>query len=127
MAKELPGKLNNQLWVQWCEAIVKIHIENVHISKFNENLYSDQISGSANLFQENHYTNALLWKFSSNLRTVLSKDHGCIPGQMRCPSGPQNPPGPRNPGPSKLRDLQTLPRAAPGRGGGRWTNEVNHC
>ena len=102
MAKELPGKLNNQLWVQWYEAIVKIHIENVHISKFNENLYSDQLSGFANLFQENHYTNALLWKFSSNLRTVLSKDQGCIPGQMRCPSGPQNPPGPRNP-----RTIQT--------------------
>ena len=50
MAKELPGKLNNQLWVQWYEAIVKIHIENVHISKFNENLYSDQLSGFANLF-----------------------------------------------------------------------------
>ena len=41
-------------------------------------------------------------KVSISMRTVLVKDHGCIPGQMRLPSGLQNPPGPRNP-----RTIQT--------------------
>ena len=55
------------------------------------------------------------------------KTMGAYRAKWGAPRDLRTPQDPGTPGPSKLRDLQTLPPHSQGAVGGHRTNEVNHC